>query len=258
MKETITTTIDDVVEARIKNPFWSSFSISFIIINWHLVIYSIYEFSNVDFKFFQENIRVGWWLLIPLSIGLVNLILGKAIIEFTKALSSNIHNKATLLYIKWLNDAVIPKSRLDEEILNHTKSNKDYEKRIQDIESEHHNSQLTLRNKTESLVNERDRKIEELERILKEKDTERQRFEISIENQISKINELENKLSIITSSFEDNIKNLLNIKSNLLRKIHSNEIINEDYIDSIFKELIPDEKGSFGKRFSNLVSKSKI
>ncbi len=106
--------LKEYLESRTNNPFWWAFLVSFVLINWELVIYSIYEFKSMNFTFFAANLKDGFWLLVPIGAGFINAILGQSFTEFLSALSLKVHNESKLWYIKLSNDTTVAKSSHDK------------------------------------------------------------------------------------------------------------------------------------------------
>jgi hypothetical protein len=105
--------LKEYLESRTNNPFWWAFIVSFLILNWKLVVTSVFEFSTMSYSVFEYHLVVGYWLLIPFAAGFANAIFGQSFTEFLAALSQKIYNETKLWYIKFSNDTVVTKSKYD-------------------------------------------------------------------------------------------------------------------------------------------------
>ncbi len=106
--------LKEYLDSKRNNPFWWAVLASFVLINWKLVVYSIYEFKTVDFAFFVANLKDGYWLLAPFAAGLVNAILGQSFTDFLSALSLKVQNLTKLWYIRLTKDTTVAKSAYDD------------------------------------------------------------------------------------------------------------------------------------------------
>ena len=106
--------LKEYLETRTNNPFWYAFLVSLVILNWKLVVYSIFEFKSMDLALFTSNVKAGFWLLIPIAVGFLNSIFGQSFTEFLSALSLKVHNETKLWYIKLSQDTIVAKSDYDK------------------------------------------------------------------------------------------------------------------------------------------------
>lgn len=105
--------LKEYLESRTNNPFWWAFIVSFLILNWKLVVASVFEFSAMNYVIFEANLVAGFWLLIPIGAGFLNAIFGQSFTEFLAAASLKIHNITRLKYIKLSNETIVAKSAYD-------------------------------------------------------------------------------------------------------------------------------------------------
>jgi hypothetical protein len=122
----------DYLLSRAKHPFWSAFFISFVLMNSHLIIYSIYEFDRLNFIFFKHQLKgdLDWWLLIPVAVGSINAIFGHSVVTFINTLSYYVNDNSKRLYIKITKGSIKTKKEYDDLDSKHKKNIEALERKL--------------------------------------------------------------------------------------------------------------------------------
>lgn len=108
--------MDDHIKSKMKHPFWWAFITSFIIMNWELIVLSIYEFDSINLEVFSQNLKGNFdkYLWFPVIIGLANATFGSSIISFLNTLSLFFDNNLRIFY-RWLfNEPLKTKKEYDQ------------------------------------------------------------------------------------------------------------------------------------------------
>lgn len=103
--------LKELITSRAKHPFWSALTLSYLTLNWKLIVLSIYEFETISLEIFKENL-VGFnddWKYVPFLIALTNAIAGQSIKEFINAISTFIFNNTRSFYIRLIDKNQLPK-----------------------------------------------------------------------------------------------------------------------------------------------------